>query len=109
MVFSGTMVTGGQAWAVVTATGMRTEIGKISAGVQASPTFIQQYLAINRRAARVVTSCIVPCVFNCVSFVVVCTMVIIRKGFNQKLMWRGDRGCYPLKSCQPHAPASNPF
>ena len=36
MVFSGTMVTGGQAWAVVTATGMRTEIGKISAGVQAS-------------------------------------------------------------------------
>ena len=36
MVFSGTMVTGGQAWAVVTTTGMRTEIGKISAGVQAS-------------------------------------------------------------------------
>lgn len=36
MVFSGTMVTGGQAWAVVTSTGMRTEIGKISAGVQAS-------------------------------------------------------------------------
>lgn len=34
MVFSGTMVTGGQAWAVVTSTGMRTEIGKISAGVQ---------------------------------------------------------------------------
>lgn len=34
MVFSGTMITGGQAWAVVTSTGMRTEIGKISAGVQ---------------------------------------------------------------------------
>lgn len=33
-VFSGTMVTGGGAWAVITATGMRTEIGKISAGVQ---------------------------------------------------------------------------
>ncbi|CAN0165577.1 unnamed protein product [Laminaria digitata] len=36
MVFSGTMITGGQAWAVVTSTGMRTEIGKISAGVQAT-------------------------------------------------------------------------
>jgi magnesium-transporting ATPase (P-type) len=34
MVFSGTMVTGGAAWAVITATGMRTEIGKIQAGVQ---------------------------------------------------------------------------
>ncbi|CAN0478299.1 unnamed protein product, partial [Discosporangium mesarthrocarpum] len=34
MVFSGTMITGGQAWAIVTSTGMRTEIGKISAGVQ---------------------------------------------------------------------------
>lgn len=40
MVFSGTMITGGQAWAVVTSTGMRTEIGKISAGVQASTAVV---------------------------------------------------------------------
>ncbi len=34
MVFSGTMVTGGAGWVVVSATGMRTEVGKIQAGVQ---------------------------------------------------------------------------
>jgi Ca2+-transporting ATPase len=34
MVFSGTMVTNGAAYAVVTATGMKTEIGKIQEGVQ---------------------------------------------------------------------------
>jgi len=34
MVFSGTMVTNGAAYAVVTATGMRTEIGRIQEGVQ---------------------------------------------------------------------------
>ncbi len=34
MVFSGTMVTGGSGWVVVSATGMRTEVGKIQAGVQ---------------------------------------------------------------------------
>ncbi|CAM9515328.1 unnamed protein product [Chrysoparadoxa australica] len=49
MVFSGTMVTGGAAWVVVTATGMRTEIGKIQAGVQeakadAEKTPLQQKL-----------------------------------------------------------------
>ncbi|CAM9930481.1 unnamed protein product, partial [Phaeothamnion confervicola] len=48
-VFSGTMVTNGAAWAVVTATGMRTEIGKIQAGVQeardtADKTPLQQKL-----------------------------------------------------------------
>lgn len=47
MVFSGTIVTGGQAWAVVTATGMRTEIGKISAGVQASQQwFVDTYVVV---------------------------------------------------------------
>ncbi len=34
MVFGGTMVTGGGGWVVVSATGMRTEVGKIQAGVQ---------------------------------------------------------------------------
>lgn len=53
MVFSGTMVTGGQAWAVVTATGMRTEIGKISAGVQVSPAFTLRSIIV--RLARIVT------------------------------------------------------
>ena len=36
MVFSGTVVTVGSAYAVVTSTGMQTEIGKIQAGVQAA-------------------------------------------------------------------------
>ena len=36
MVFSGTMVTAGSAYAVVTSTGMRTEIGKIQEGVEAA-------------------------------------------------------------------------